>query len=154
MANPYFGQANLENLMGRATVLAIFDDDGNGTVNQAALREVAHLASAWLDGKLARVYAGPFPIVLNPLPENVVLGALMYGKHLAYQRRPEYAKIYGEGPKKAAEDFADQLCEAKELLADYLGTLDPSNEGGLVLDNGPRMTVDGSDGTHNGGDFA
>lgn len=149
----YFGQANLENFLGTATVLALFDDNNTGVVNTTALNDIAAQASARLDGKLARVYSGPFPIAQTPLPENIVHAALLYGKYFAYQRRPEYVKQYGDRPLKEANEFAQELCEATELMADYLGQPLPQNVGTIVNNAGPRLIIDGTDGSYSGGDF-
>ncbi len=58
----YFSQSDLEGIIGKDAMLACFDDDGNGFINQTYFAECQSLSDADVDGGLARVYPGPFPV--------------------------------------------------------------------------------------------
>lgn len=58
----YFSQADLEGIIGKAAMLACFDDDGNGFINQTYFAECQALSDGDVDGALALVYPGPFPV--------------------------------------------------------------------------------------------
>src|ERR1700722_15317500 len=58
----YFAQTDLEGIIGKDALLACFDDDGNGFINQTYFAECQSLSDADVDGGLARVYPGPFPV--------------------------------------------------------------------------------------------
>jgi len=149
----YIGQADLEYFLGVATVFELFNDNNAGVVSVNAVNQVCSLASARLDGKLARVYTGPFPVTQQPVPDNIKMGTLLYAKALAYQRRPEYVKQYKDAPMKEADAFAEELCQAREYIPDYLAQPTPANVGTIVSDGSPRIIADGPDGANNGGDY-
>ncbi len=149
----YIQQSDLEALLSAPVVLAIYDDQNTGAVNQAVLNEILQLASSRVDSYLATVYAGPFPITQFPIPTMIKDAALAWARAFSFERHSEYVRQHGKTPRKEAEDLCTRLTEAREYLTDYLAQPQPSNTGGIVLNNGPRMLVDGIDGTYNSGDF-
>lgn len=58
----YWSQADLEAVIGKAAVLACYDDANTGVVNAVALGNIQSLSDAMVDSALASEYAGPFPI--------------------------------------------------------------------------------------------
>jgi len=210
----YWSRADLEGLIGKAAVVAIFDDDRNGFPDVQKIGEVQALADAEVDGTLARTYPGPFTIVqiipawtaltnyavgsmviptvatgyafravgkagasgavqptwgttygvllidgtttwqcVSITPELVRMASLLWGRALAYERSPEYTKRYGDRPRKLAEKKLQDLTEAKEYLADFIGSPLPGNVGGLIYAHGARMTTDDGNGNELTGDF-
>jgi hypothetical protein len=81
------------------------------------------------------------------------MGALLWARALSYERHPEYVRIYGDGPRKEAQAFGEDLALAKQLLSELEGLEGPVNVGGALYADGPRMLTDSADGTKNGGDF-
>jgi hypothetical protein len=151
----YWNQTQLEQLIGQATVLACFDDFNKGAADPGSIALVQELSDAKIDGALATEYPdGKFPI--DAPPALVVHASLMYGRYLAYQRRPEYVKMYGEQPFLDAKSEIDRMVNAREYLTDALGSsiaIKPDNVGGVFVDNGPRIIVDNPDGSRNSGDY-
>lgn len=86
-------------------------------------------------------------------PQMIRMSALWFLKALAWQRDPERVRQDGERWMNIAEKFAEDLCEAKSFITDLLASPQPSNVGGLIINNGPRMLVDNNDLSDNLGDF-
>lgn len=148
----YWDQSQLEQFIGKATVLACFDDNNVGYADPGAIAIVQMLSDAKVDGALATEYETSYPI--QAPPALVVKCSLFWAKYFAYQRRPEYVKVYGKEPFDTAKSETDQLVNAREYLTDALGIQQkPSNVGGVFIDNGPRIYVDSADGTRNSGDY-
>lgn len=151
----YWNQTQLEQLIGKATVLACFDDANGGIPDPGSLALVQEISDAKIDGALATEFPnGKFPI--DSPPALVVHASLMYGRYLAYQRRPEYVKLYGEKPFEDAKSEIDRMVNAREYLTDALGSsiaIKPDNVGGVFIDRGNRIIVDSADGTSNAGDY-
>lgn len=61
----YWNLSDLQNLISPQVVLEIYDDTRQGYPNPAQLAQVQALSDSMVDGALARVYPGPFPIVQN-----------------------------------------------------------------------------------------
>jgi hypothetical protein len=105
-----------------------------------------------VDGALAREYSATFP--LQAPPRLVIRASLLWGKVYAYERRPEYVKLYGKTAREDAQRTLENLVAARQYLTDALGISEtPANVGGVITNNGPRIWIDGSDGTYNAGDF-
>ncbi len=148
----YIARFDLEVLLSRATVLALYDD-GTGAVDERALSEILELASARLDGTIARNYRGALPVAQRPVPPLIRMGALLWARAMSYERHPEYVRLFGDAPREEAEDFGEKLAEAKVFLLGLEGGAGPVNVGGLTLAEGPRMLTSGVGGENNGGDF-
>ncbi len=86
-------------------------------------------------------------------PQLVVRAALFYFRALAYQRDPERVRQDGDKWFTMADKFAEDLCEAKAWLTDLVASPQPENVGGIIYDTGPRVTIDGADGSDNLGLF-
>lgn len=150
----YWTLGELQAFVGAPTVQALLDDDNAGVIDTAALLEIQQLSDGMVDGGLARVFPGPFPLTQTPAPVLVRQASLLWAKALLFERHPEYVRRYGEGPRKTAEAFLDRLIAAREYLTDALNmSTKPGNVGGLVTDSGPRMTINNADGSSNTGDF-
>lgn len=106
----YLTQTDLENRLSRAKVLAIYDDDNDGVVNQAALDAVLQTASDLVDGTIARSYTGTFPMA-SPPPVLAKEAAVLYAMALSIERAPEFLAQYGDKYLFAMRDQADKLCE-------------------------------------------
>lgn len=212
----YWSLADLQAFIGTQVVRECYDDQRQGYPNPTLIAAHQALSDSMVDGKLIRVYPGPFPVVQNfpswapstsyaigakviPLaspngfafqavkvagtsgptepawpaqltstvtdgsltwvcisltPELVKMASLLWGRVFAYERHPEYVKRYGGKPRDEATKFLDQLVAARSYLADALSMSAPDNVGGVITNNGPRMTLDGgSNGVSGTGDF-
>jgi hypothetical protein len=154
----YITQTDLENAIGPAAVLAIYDDDGDLALSSselAALASVLDRSSAKVDGRLARSYDGPFP--LSPVPKLVKYAALEYAIAYSFERHPEFVRAFGRDEHairlKRAEDMAEDIADAIEFLPDFAAQKTPGTAGGVVPNNGPQLLVDRLDGTSLTGDF-
>lgn len=153
----YVSQADLQNALGLPALLALTDDTNSGTPTAGVITFVTTRASAWVDSFLAANYVGPFPITQNPAPAMMAEAALYKAIEFMYDRRPEYLRNTMEGVRKdynkAAIDLLTRLIDGVQYMPDFTGQPKPGNVGGIVYDNSPRMMIDGSSGTYNGGDF-
>lgn len=159
MADPvlYASQGDLEHLLSPATVRALYDD-GNGTVNQEALKGVLNRASRQVDSYLARVYKGPFPCTQVPVPELIKAVTLEFAIAYSFERHPEYVHTYGEAFRakskmESAREMAERCCNGLQEITDWAGQAQAGNIGGIVISEGPRTIIDGPNGEYNGGDF-
>lgn len=152
----YTDQTALETAIGPQAV-AILYDDGLGAVDTSALTTNANRASAWVDSFLSFNYRGPFPVTQDPAPMMMAEAALYYLIAFSYDRRPEFARTEGEGARpnyiKRAEELLTRLVRGMQQMPDYTAQPKPGNVGGIVYASGPRMVIDSTDGTNNGGDF-
>jgi hypothetical protein len=64
----YWSQTDLEGLIGKAAVAAIYDDDRNGFVNAATLAETQALADSEVDGAIATEYPGVNLPIFQSIP--------------------------------------------------------------------------------------
>lgn len=154
----YLTQQKLEYNLSPGTVLALYDDQQNGTVYQPALEEVLNRASRWVDSFLSRVYVGPFPVTQTPVPEVIVQCTLEFAVSFSFERHPEYVHTYGEAYRsttrfKRACEMAERLCNGMQEIPDWILQPKPRNVGGIITSAGPRTIINDPDGTDNGGDF-
>jgi len=149
----YWDQTALEQLIGKQTVLACFDDNNVGAPDPGSLQAVQTLSDRDVDAALATEFEGlTFP--LEDPPNLVVHASLLFGRAYTYERRPEYVKRYGTSAMDAARAYLEQLISGRKYLTDALGiTETPADVGGAVVDNANRIFVDSPDGTSNAGDY-
>jgi hypothetical protein len=159
---PFVTAANLRTALSPATYMALFDDEQNGDVDavdasdavQEILKDAHILTVSWL------------PLNYSTLPHStdsdvsqlLKYAERQYAKFLAYDRHPEYVKVYGEetkiaGALKQAETTMGRVQSAIQQLADSPSMGKPANAGGVFTESGPRMVTDGADGIYNGGDL-
>ena len=153
----YFGivQADLENRLNVATVLALFDD-GNGAVNAAALAAtITHGEQeliSWIIAELGGGNTLPADTANDPFLKGC---ALEFAAGFAIERHPEFAKAQGFGKPS---DFYDRATKRAERIVDGRQRATtiaetPANVGGTVTDNSNRIILDSADGTLNSGDY-
>lgn len=154
----YLVQDDLESALSPSTVLALYDDENKGVVNQTALNAVLTRASRWVDSYLARVYVGPFPVSQLPVPEIIKDAAIEFAIAFSFERHPEYVQTYGEQYRagtrfKRACEMMDRICQGQQEIPDWNLQPKPRNVGGIITSAGPRTIIDSPDGSVNGGDF-
>ena len=150
---PYFAQADLENALGKNTVAAIFDDDGDTVADAAPVAACLAYGTSECDSFLRANYAVTFPI--NPVPDELKFAAVDFGCAYAVRRRPDVTRAMGE---KSWDAFRDAAIEKMKRFADSMQRLPdtvaaPANVGGFTVDDSARIAVSGADGTVNMGDF-
>lgn len=148
-------QADLENALSPQTVLALFDDNNDGTADPAPIAAVCARATARADSWLAGVYDGPFPLT-GTLPAMYTELALEYAVAFSFERHPEYVRSFGEVPRaerwKRADEMGMRLQAAVLRMPDHSQKV-PANVGTPAYDGASRIYVDSVDGTKNSGDF-
>lgn len=154
----YATQADLENQLSPATVLALFNDQDTGAVHAPAMDAVLTRASSWVDSFLARVYRGPFPVTQSPVPAAIKDATIEFAIAFAFERHPEYVHTFGEAYRSTARfkracDMMERICNGLQEIPDWLLQPKSLNIGGVITVSGPRTIIDNPDGTNNGGDF-
>lgn len=154
----YATQEDLESALSPATVLALYDDEGSGVVNETALRNTLARASRRVDSYLARVYVGPFPVTQTPVPAEIMDAALEFSIAFSFERHPEYVHTFGEAYRagsryKRACEMMDRICQGQQEIPDWVLQPKPRNVGGIITFAGPRTIISDIDGRDNGGDF-
>lgn len=154
----YAEQTDLEYVLSPTTVRILFEDQGNGVVDQKAIKGVLNRASRMVDSYLARVYKGPFPVSQVPVPEIIKAVTLEFAVAYSFERHPEYVHTYGEtfrskSKLEGAEAMAERLCTGLQEIPDWGLSPKAMNIGGIIISDGPRTIIDGIDGEYNGGDF-
>ncbi len=152
----YCTQTDLENRLGAARVLAIFDDDNTGNVNTTALNAILQTASDMADAIVARSYSGTYPIA-DP-PAMLKEASLMFALAMAIERRPEYAAQYGDSYLFGMRKQAEELC--KKVSVGLVQIIDkPQPTKNKVLRNPVHLSTKTKfiglkeDGTPDSGDF-
>lgn len=158
----YFGlvQADLENRLNAAVVLALFDD-GTGLVNTTALAacidDGEQEMMSWLVNENQSFASAPVDLAADPFYKTC---ALDFAIAFAIERHPEAAKQAGLGTKESY--FARASARAERVQAGRQRATDmaepPANVGGPVFDGSPRMYIPNSSiganpGQSNAGDF-
>ena len=160
-AGKYIKAQDLITRLTPETYLQIFDDENTGdvaNVNDVAVQQVIDGAEGEVDSYLIVERALPLP---SPpaLDRIVVATSLDFAEALSFLRHPEYARTFGENPRAQAlwergSRRMERVKEGRQNLPDTdQQNPKPLNTGGLVLDEGPRTIVTGSDGTENGFGF-
>jgi len=149
----YYARVDLENALGRQTIKALFDDDGDSQADEAPIQANIDNASTEVDAVLAGTYSIALPLAI--VPSVVKYAALDFGVALAYRRRPDVAEAmnakswsdHREAALKKLESFASAFMR----LPPSAGT--PTNVGSVVVDDSNRIITTGADGQDNGGAF-
>jgi len=151
----YWSQQDLEDQLSPATVLAIFDDNNNGTVSGTGLAAVQQRSDQEVDSYLATNYPKlTFPV--TPVPVQLKWASLEFGIVFARDRKSEYWAKAEDNERQArlkeARAKMDRFAQGQQYL---LATNEPkpSTVGGIVVDDGRRVIADNPDGTDNAGDF-
>lgn len=155
MAN-YLTQGDLENAISATTVARLYSDDTTGAVNTEAIALNIELAEGLFEGHLIGIHVTPLP---QPYDRLARLACLEYLKGLSFDRHPEYERKFGESSRgesamKRAKELGMQIRAGLLKLPDQPSPATaPRNAGGLILDRGPRLMIDTSDGNENGSGF-
>jgi len=138
MALPYWTLTDLEDRLSAETVRQVFDDDGDGTADTAAIARLQADCDSFVEGYLRGVYS--LTAVRAAPPNQVKRLSLDYAEVVC-------AKRHGEYVRRNWKDLLDAL--TKELMAirngvirlDVEGTPEPgANQGGEVWDGGDDLT--------------
>lgn len=150
----WLAQADLENAISTATVLALYDD-GNGVVNAAAvnanLERAENEVLSWMVPEYGQSVRSDPTLATDAF---LKYAALEYAVAHAFDRHPEYVRANGRerGERFERADARMQRVLQSRQQPPTLATR-PANVGGVVTDGGSRLVIDNPDGTSNGGDF-
>lgn len=155
---PYATREDLEAAISAGTVAALFNNVQTNAVDTAALLKVLTRASARVDGWLATVFLGPFPVEQTPVPAIIVDAALEFAIAFSFMRHPEYVQTYGEEYRAqtrlaSANEMMERITSGEIRLPDWVLQPKGQNVGGYVVDGGHRIISTDPDGTENSGDF-
>jgi hypothetical protein len=147
-------QADLENAISIATVLALYDD-GNGLVNQTALAANIVRGEQELLSFLVGEYGAsgvPSDLANDPFLKS---SALDFVTGFSVARRPEYSKQQGLGTKDSYFEMAKERALRIVAATQRATTVSekPANVGGPVAEGGRRMYIPDASGRTNSGDF-
>ena len=140
-------QAEVIIAMSPATVLAIFDDDNDGELDEDSLDRFIARGSAYGDSWVAGVYTGPFPLTTMPIPSMLAEVSLQYTLFFIYERHPEFTRTLGENQDqrwKRAEGLGEKLAKSVQRITE----MTPGNVGSVVhakagsTDDCPRIFDD------------
>jgi hypothetical protein len=155
----YLTQTLLERAISPRTVLALYDDDDDGTADADAIELNIDRAEGEVDSRLLGF--GPMPLT-NPADRLAMQAALEFLIAFSFERHPEYVRTFGEGNRlhyDRAVARCDRIQAARQRLPDNNAEAAKGeggttyNIGGIVIDDGPRTMVTSADGTKNSGDF-
>lgn len=153
----YITSTNLEDAVGKATLLVLFDDANTGSYNAAAMTAVISRACSWVDSFLAANYGGPFPVSQSPAPAMMFEASIYKAIEFSLDRKPEFVRNLNNSTRKnyneAAEKLLRNLIDGVQYMPDYVAQGKPGNVGGVVFDGARRTMIDSPDGTPNSGDF-
>jgi len=154
----YWDQTDLENALSPATVLAIYDDTASGVVSTDALTAVIKRSDAEVNSYMAINYPKlVLPLADAPTPDTLKFASLEFGIVYSRDRKPEYWKNAQDKEREnrlaEARKKMDRFAVAQQVLFDVPAQPRPSNVGGIVLDQGQRVTIDSITGESNMGDF-
>lgn len=137
MPYPYITQSDLENRISANVVRRIFDDDGDGTADAAAITRILADASAKVAGYLRTMYT--LADIEASTPEEVKRITLDVAVAYLTIRNPEYFRGDGAGLLKIAVDELKALRTGESRL-DVEGSPEPAeNAGGLVEEGDPSL---------------
>lgn len=155
----YITSTDLQSALSPATYLAIYDDSNTGTANATAVAFTLERAHAQVLSYLpAFTSTAPGAIAAAFLP-LLRMAETDYAVAYSYERHPEYVRTFGEQPRAERYKRAEQLMVRistgmQRPQGDTGGPLGASPVvGGVVFEGGPRVMIQGPDGTSNGGDF-
>jgi phage gp36-like protein len=153
----YHQQADLENAMGVQFVVGCFDDNGDGVADAAPVAACIARSEGLVDAYLCTEIVLPLAV---PSDRLVVEACIEYSTSFAMDRRPEYARRFGDDGGSMRDSH---YTRARKILLDVKAAqielpdneaLEPAgNTGAIVYDNSSRMMIDSASGTSNAGDF-
>jgi hypothetical protein len=155
MAGIWLQQSDIVNVLSVTTFAAIFNDPVTGITNGDIVNAVIERAEQEVLSWLVDEYGTTVQNATNLAGDLFLKGcALEYAYAFSFDRYPEYVRA--NGPERAerydrAEARMQRVLQSRQRPTS-LPQL-PANVGGVSVDNGPRIMVDGADGTYNGGDY-
>jgi hypothetical protein len=157
----YASETDLRNAIWPGMFKQLFDDTGAGTVAVGATNVLQVLARAHAEvtSYLPRAYDVTPAELPNAVSQLLVSAEIDFAVAFAFSRRPELAEKLGANfidlTFKRATKKMENIANTVQQIApnDTPPAAKPNTLGGIVYDTGPRMLVDSSDGTVNGGDF-
>ena len=155
MAGIWLEQTDLTNVLSVATFAAIFDDASTGVTNLDIVASVIERAEqevmSWLIGQYGQAVQSDPGLGADLFLKGC---ALEFAIVFAFDRYPEYVRANGkerEARYARAEERMTRVLQSRQRPT-ALKNL-PANVGGSTVASGPRMVIDGTDGTYNGGDY-
>jgi hypothetical protein len=152
----YITPAEFKTYLGPDTTIALFDEGNAGFVDDsdAALVLVIMLAHAEVLSYLVTenvTLPAEVPATVSFL---LKLAELDYAMAIAFQRKPEYVRTFGEDKRtQGTRDRAEKrMLDIKNAVREIPGAPKPANVGGRVTNDVPRL-FGYSNGSYNGGDF-
>jgi hypothetical protein len=154
----YISAQELRLSLGPVTYMAIFDDDR--TKNVAIVDASDQVALALSDS--FAIVASFMPSIYDALPVEgdtspVLLRAaqLLFAKYWSYQRHPEYVKTYGAEPGGKLWTLGVELMKRIQAAEQQIPSTDnppqqyTGNDGGIVYDDSPKISVPSEVATRN-----
>lgn len=143
--------------MGPETMIALFDDTATRVVNTEAVVAVLASATERAQQWIVNSYGGTLPFAPNAIPSSVKELCFLYARAMSFERNLDYIKATGSA-LSLKELYAQADMMGARLQASVLRMVDapaakPTNVGGFVYDNAPRILVDSPNGCRNSGDF-
>lgn len=156
-AGNLINQADLEARIGKRTLGVLLSDDRAGVADARVVKACIDYAEAQVHSFLARAF-GSLTIPVDQAPKSELLkeAALLFARPWCFQRHPEYVRTYGEGKRADESDaiaYMERICSGVQVLSDVKEQQVPTPSVGVVYSSGPRLMIDGVDGTENGAGF-
>lgn len=150
----YIAQIDAEKALSAETMAQIYvPDPASGVLDVLAIETDIEYAEAEVDSYLV----GVRDVAHLKRWDNLLrLSAIEFFLVFAFRTHPEYVRTYGENPRadglyKRAQARMERIQAAVQELAAQ--PTRPANVGGIIRSGGPRMMIDGIDGTDNGSGF-
>lgn len=126
----YITIADIEARIGKQAVIAICDDDNDGTPDTSVLDRFIADATSYVDGFLRGIYTLPLP---EPVPNEVKRLTLDVAVGYLAERHAEYVRYDGGKLLERARQNLVDLRTGKTRL-DVQGAPEPAaNQGGVVI---------------------
>jgi len=154
MSGIWLQQSDLVNVLSTVMYGAIFADPVTGITNGDIVNAVIERAEQEVMSWLVNEYGPDVPNATNLAGDLFLKGcALEYAYCYAFDRYPEYAKVEEgrEGRYKRAEERMERVLQSRQRPTSL--PKPPANVGGVSVDNGSRIVVDGPGGVVNSGDY-
>lgn len=140
----YIDAGDLETALSPQTYIELFAVRGANTVDTAAVALVIDRAEGLTDSYLLGFYTYP----LDPATDRLIRHAtLLFATAMAYMRRPEYVRTYGEIGKvtqyQEAHAMMMRIQAAKQRLPEVSQVSPPKNIGGVVSATGTILVGNG-----------
>lgn len=170
MADPvaYFALQDLIDVMSEETFMAVFDDQGSGSLDtvkaSTQVATVVRNAHAFVRSWLGPVYGSSLPAdntTPTTMSDLVRCASLEVAQCYAYRRRPEFVKTYGAFPGgpmwKGAIEMLERIQAGTQRIPanDHPPVDPPPNVGGELGEDGNKAFVNTSTAADNPtqGDF-